>query len=74
MRRSTGDRAPLHRGTFSRKSSSLKWLFLHVLLVHVGNLTNADFFACHLCEHRVPARVVTENKDPYAYTTAIGAV
>lgn len=66
MRRLTRDRTSLHRETFSRKSSSLKWLSLHALLVHVGNLTNADSFACHLREHTVPTRVVAEHEDPYA--------
>lgn len=70
----TGGRVLLHHETFSRKSSSLKWLSLHILLVHVGNLTNADSFACHLREHTFPTRAVPEDKDPSAYTTAIGAV
>ena len=74
MRRLTGDRTSLYRETFSRKSSSLKTLSLHVPLIHVGNLTNADSFACLLREHTVPMRAVVENKNTYGKLTAIGAV
>lgn len=71
VRRLNRGRFLLYREISSLGSSSLQWLSLRVLHVHVGDLANAAFFASHLRKHTVPTNVVAEDRYQYAYKTAI---